>query len=200
MKNLISELICTRISHDIIGNIGAVANASELLEEGDLDFLDDIKSILRTSSFNLTARMKFFRMAFGLDNNSLNDLDLVKNTCDNYLASLGNSDYPIKLQAEWENIKQVKTAMVAIMVMADLLVRGGMIKLRVLGDVLQTQISCENKISVDKWQNLQSMMDGDVAAVTANTAPLALLLEKYGMQKVVLTKDEENYYLKITEN
>lgn len=200
MKNLISELICTRISHDIIGNIGAVANASELLEEGDLDFLDDIKSILRTSSFNLTARMKFFRMAFGLDNNSLNDLDLVKSTCDNYLASLGNSDYPIKLQAEWENIKQVKTAMVAIMVMADLLVRGGTVKLRVLGDVLQTQISCENKISADKWQNLQNMMEGDIAAVTANTAPLALLLEKYSLQKVVLTKDEENYYLKIAES
>ena len=46
----ISELICTRISHDLIGNIGAVANAVELLEEGDMDFLDDIRSILKTSS------------------------------------------------------------------------------------------------------------------------------------------------------
>ena len=26
-----TELICTRISHDIIGNVGAVANAVELL-------------------------------------------------------------------------------------------------------------------------------------------------------------------------
>ena len=49
-NNLITELVCTRISHDIIGNIGAVANAVELLEEGDLDFLDDIKSILKNSS------------------------------------------------------------------------------------------------------------------------------------------------------
>ncbi len=200
MKNLVSELICTRISHDIIGNIGAVANASELLEEGDLDFLEDIKSILRTSSFNLTARMKFFRMAFGLDNNALSDLNLVKTTCDNYLASLGNSDYPIKLQADWESIKQIKTAMVAIMVMADLLVRGGTVKVQNLSDVLRVQINCENKISADKWQNLQKMMDGDVTAVTANTAPLALLLEKYGIQRVILAKDEENYYLKITEN
>ena len=64
MKNLVSELICTRISHDIIGNIGAVSNASELLEEGDIEFLDDIKSILKTSAFNLSSRMKFFRMAF----------------------------------------------------------------------------------------------------------------------------------------
>ena len=42
-KAPIAELVCTRISHDLIGNIGAVANAVELLEEGDTDFLDEIK-------------------------------------------------------------------------------------------------------------------------------------------------------------
>ena len=57
MNNLVSELICTRISHDLIGNIGAVSNAVELLEEGDMDFLDDIKSILKTSSGVLSARL-----------------------------------------------------------------------------------------------------------------------------------------------
>lgn len=31
MDKKLSELICTRISHDLIGNIGAVANAAELL-------------------------------------------------------------------------------------------------------------------------------------------------------------------------
>ena len=40
----LSQIICTRISHDLIGNIGAVSNAVELLEEGDMDFMDDIKS------------------------------------------------------------------------------------------------------------------------------------------------------------
>ena len=37
----ISELICTRISHDLIGNIGAFANAVELLEDEDDDFIDE---------------------------------------------------------------------------------------------------------------------------------------------------------------
>ena len=36
MNNLfISEVIATRLSHDLIGNIGAVSNAVELLNEGD---------------------------------------------------------------------------------------------------------------------------------------------------------------------
>ena len=40
-KQKILETVCTRMSHDLIGNIGAVANAVELLEEGDMDFIDD---------------------------------------------------------------------------------------------------------------------------------------------------------------
>ena len=69
----ISELICTRISHDLIGNIGAFANAVELLE--DDDFIDEIKNTLKTSSEVLTARLKFFRMAFGLTNANLENIE-----------------------------------------------------------------------------------------------------------------------------
>ena len=84
----ISELICTRISHDLIGNIGAVANAVELLEEGDMDFLDDIRSILKVSSQVLAARLKFFRMAFGLENANLEDASLVRKTTADYLKTI----------------------------------------------------------------------------------------------------------------
>ena len=71
----ISELICTRISHDLIGNIGAFANAVELLEDEDHDFIDEIKNTLKTSSEVLTARLKFFRMAFGLTNANLENIE-----------------------------------------------------------------------------------------------------------------------------
>ena len=34
-ETTLSEILTTRLSHDLIGNIGAVANAVELLNEGD---------------------------------------------------------------------------------------------------------------------------------------------------------------------
>ena len=87
-NSLVTELICTRLSHDIVGNIGAVSNAVELLEEGDMDFIDDIKSILSVSSKTLAARLKFFRMTFGLNNANLENSDIVFKTAQDYLHTL----------------------------------------------------------------------------------------------------------------
>ena len=60
----ITELVCTRISHDLIGNIGAFSNAMELLEDDDNDaeFVKDTHSMLKVISSVLSARLKFFRM------------------------------------------------------------------------------------------------------------------------------------------
>ena len=45
MDNLIlSQLVFTRISHDLIGNIGSISNALELLEDS-LDDIEDIKAV-----------------------------------------------------------------------------------------------------------------------------------------------------------
>lgn len=200
MQNFISELICTRISHDIIGNIGAVANASELLEEGDLDFLDDIKSILKNSSFNLTSRMKFFRMAFGVDNNNLDNSEIVKQTTENYLASLGNSDYPISLSFAINNSQHHKTSMVMVMIMADLLIRGGNISVDDNDEKIIAKISTTNRISDEKWQKLQGLLQGNINCVDANTAHLAMLAEKYGLAKINLTNDGEFCRLMITQD
>lgn len=189
MKNLVLELVCTRISHDIIGNIGAVANASELLEDGDLDFLDDIKSILKISSFNLTARMKFFRMAFGLDNNNLNDLDMVRKTAQDYVASLGNAEFPIILDLAINNGLQTRTALVMIMVMADILIRGGKIAVTCNEHNFIAEIAGDCRVSEDKWHNLTRLSEGDEGCINANTAPLAFLIEMYGLENINLSND-----------
>lgn len=191
--NLITELISTRISHDLIGNIGAVANAVELLDEDDLDFLDDIKLILKNSSQNLAARLKFFRMAFGLDNANLEDKKLVNITALDYLASIENKDFPFKLEFEICNPQNHKAALPMIMIMADLLIRGGKIKIYDNNNKIIASIDVRDKISNDKLNKLDSAINSDEILLDATLAPLYFL--KSNSLKLSIYKDQDNINL-----
>ena len=124
MKQNLSELISTRLSHDVIGNVGAVANAVELMEEGDVDFWDDIKSILKNNAAVLMARLKFFRLAFGLHNANLENQDVLRETTSAYLSTLGSRNTPINL--EWTPIPSAygRAALLGVMTVADTMIRG----------------------------------------------------------------------------
>lgn len=196
MKNRIAELICTRISHDVMGSIGAVGNASELLEDGDMDFMDDIKSILRTSFENLSSRMKFFRLAFGLDNTNLENAELVEKTAKDYVATIGNKDYPIILQ--WRDVapQNVKSALLMLMIMADLILRGGKLDITQKNEFIVAGVAKEIKFSQDKWQRLGNILQNK-EEMDANTAPLGALIEAVGSESIHLVDNDEIYGLAV---
>lgn len=180
MENILStevtELVCTRISHDLIGNIGAVSNAVELLEEGDMDFMEDIRSILKVSSGVLTARLKFFRMAFGMTNANLEKLDVVeKNTVD-YLRTLGNINYPINLNMRLANWQLSRMSMLAIMILADIFIKGGSIEVREETGRLVIMATGDN-LSSEKMGIITDIVNGKLIERTAQYAPVFYLTE-----------------------
>ncbi len=176
MKQNISELICTRLSHDIIGNIGAVANAVELLEEGDADFMDDIKSILKTSSNVLSARMKFFRLAFGLNNANLKKQDILQEAARGYLATIGSRNHPISLA--WNDIPEAYTrlALLGVMSIADILVRGGTISVRPYQQGIAVTHNEDAQISAEKVTVLKNVINSGNTEDNAQLAPIAYLV------------------------
>ncbi len=171
----ITELVCTRISHDVIGNIGAVANAVELLEEGDMDFIDDIRSILKVSSKVLTSRLKFFRMAFGLSNSNLNDINMVEETAKAYLETIGNASYPITLDLELHTTAYTRIALLVIMILADVLVRGGHIEVREVDSRLAAIIHNDFPASEEKIKNIKNILQGSAFENQAQYAPVVYL-------------------------
>lgn len=176
MNKLVSELVCTRLSHDIIGNIGAVANAVELLEEGDMDFLDDIKSILKTSSGVLAARLKFFRMAFGLNNANLESLEQVKTVTAAYLATVGGKNPPL-LDFALTDTRCAKAVMLLVMAVADLMIKGGTIRVSQQGGQVDVSVDAEARLAADKLEQSLKVLQGTAAEVSAQDAPLLYLQE-----------------------
>ena len=178
MDNIfLSELLVTRLSHDIIGNIGAVANAVELLNEGDEDDKEDISNILNYSSSVLSKRLKFFRLCFGLSNTSVRDLNELYEICNNYLSTIGNPNFPIILELKLLTHKIHKFIMPAIMMMADVLVKGGTITVSQLEDHLSINITSSHSINASKLANISKIIEGrEVEENISSFAPLYYLI------------------------
>lgn len=196
----LSELICTRISHDIVGNIGAVSNAVELLEDGDMDFIDDIKSILSVSSKTLASRMKFFRMAFGLNNPNLENKDVVFQVAQDYLYTLGNKDFPISLDFDVANIINHRNALLLIMILSDILIRGGNIHINDIDNKLVAKIDKNLKISNDKLDKFISVLKDNYNNADAVSAHIVALCEYNKNCKIEFGQDASSIMLIVEKN
>ena len=174
-KAPVTELVCTRISHDLIGNIGAVANAVELMEDGDTDFMDDIKEILKVSSHVLSSRLKFFRMAFGLNNANLTDSVLIEKTIRDYLSTIGNKNFPIELALGNYSIKYARIIMLAVMILADVIIKGGKIVVAEQNCKLFVNICDVSKISAPKTEDILALLSGQKEEYLAQYAPVFYL-------------------------
>ena len=193
LRKCLPELICTRISHDLIGNIGAVANAVELLEEGDMDFLNDISSILKVSSHVLTARLKFFRMTFGISNDNLKDIALVAEAAQGYLQTLGNQNYPIQLDLELHSEKYARIALLIIMILADVMIKGGRIEAREINGGFAALIHHSSSLSTEKISHIKMLLRDEVSETQAQYAPVVYLQNLLNNEKKINIIEEDMF-------
>ena len=62
----LAALLCSRVCHDVISPVGAIANGIELLDEGaDADTTEIAMDLIRSSAKNASARLQYARIAFG---------------------------------------------------------------------------------------------------------------------------------------
>ncbi len=180
MKDVIlSEILMTRLSHDLIGNIGAVANAVELLGEEDNSDEDkkDITNILNFSANVLGKRLKFFRLCFGLSNTTLKNLDELYEIMADYLSTLGNPNMPITLEMKVETPQVYKLVMPAVMMMADVIIKGGKISVEQTENSLKITPSSASLLNASKLATIFKILHNEeINEQQSSFAPLYYLL------------------------
>jgi hypothetical protein len=150
----LSELIMTRISHDLAGICGALYNTAELLEI-DETFVSDAGPLIKSSTGALTARLKFFRALFGLEGAPI-DNDIV----DKYLQTLSAR---FELKGRVNNRMQLA----GILICADMMIRGGQI------DVRDSVVSGCGLIKENA--QLSMVLSGNFEGIEPKLAPVAWL-------------------------
>jgi histidine phosphotransferase ChpT len=61
----LTELLCSRLCHDLISPLGAITNGLELMAEGDKATQADAMSLMGASARQGAARLSYFRLALG---------------------------------------------------------------------------------------------------------------------------------------
>ncbi len=79
------ELISSKICHDIISPVGAVANGIEIMEEMGAD--DDVINLISFSSAQANAKLNLLRMAYGIGgaDNSIK-IDVIHKTFNDFIS------------------------------------------------------------------------------------------------------------------
>lgn len=59
------ELLASKVCHDLISPIGAIANGVEFLEEMGADADDEVTGLIKFSALQASAKLQAYRMAYG---------------------------------------------------------------------------------------------------------------------------------------
>ncbi|MEM7617043.1 MAG: histidine phosphotransferase family protein [Pseudomonadota bacterium] len=84
---VISELMISRLCHDISSPIGAVNNSIELINEGDSDITEQAEILLRDNASDAIARLNFYKVAYGLSTYDIKDISKIREIVSDYFAN-----------------------------------------------------------------------------------------------------------------
>lgn len=127
----LAALLCSRVCHDVISPVGAIANGLELLEDDtDEETKFIAMDLIKSSSKNASAKLQFCRIAFGAAGSASADID----TGD--AESVANSyfDSEKKTDLEWIGERalmpknKVKLLLNLLLVSLGAIPRGGLVK------------------------------------------------------------------------
>ncbi|MGC1177816.1 MAG: histidine phosphotransferase ChpT [Methyloceanibacter sp.] len=132
----LAALISSRICHDVINPVGAIANGLEMLgEEQDEAMRQQAMDLIRKSAYQASAKLQFARLAFGAAGSAGAEIDLrdAERVAQDFVRSAKHSLFwqgpPVTLP---KNKVKLLLNLVALGVVA--LPRGGTVSVEIIGE------------------------------------------------------------------
>jgi histidine phosphotransferase ChpT len=135
----LAALLCSRVCHDIISPVGAIANGIELMDdkEVDADTRATAMDMIRSSAKTATAKLKFCRIAFGASGSAGAHIDLTE-AGDTAKDFVGDEKVKLVWQVPRENRpkQEVKLLLNMLLLAIAGIPRGGVVTVKVEGSSL----------------------------------------------------------------
>jgi histidine phosphotransferase ChpT len=133
----LAALLCSRVCHDVISPVGAIANGLELYDDPEMDeetrqtALEMVRSSARTAS----AKLKFCRIAFGAAGSAGASIDMGE-AGETAMAFVGSEKVKLNWLVPRENRpkQQVKLVLNMLLMAMAAVPRGGTVSISAEGD------------------------------------------------------------------
>lgn len=172
----LAALLCSRVCHDIISPVGAIANGLELMDDPDVDA--EMKAtaldMVRSSAKTATAKLKFCRIAFGASGSAGAQIDLGE-AGETAKAFVGDEKIKLDWQAPRENRPKAEVKLILNMLMLAMagIPRGGVVTVAVDGRNFNVSAKGE------RAKVPQAMADVLTGAVAADTLDARMVQPYY---------------------
>jgi histidine phosphotransferase ChpT len=126
----LAALLCSRVCHDIISPVGAIANGLELMDDPDTDAAMKATALdmVRSSAKTATAKLKFCRIAFGASGSAGAHIDMGE-AGETARAFVGEEKIKLDWQAPRENRPKAEVKLLLNMLLLGMagIPRGGLV-------------------------------------------------------------------------
>lgn len=163
----LAALLCSRVCHDVISPVGAIANGLELMEdpETDAEMKKTAFEMVKSSAKTATAKLKFCRIAFGASGSAGSFIDMGE--AGDVAQAFAGSD---KVKLEWnvprENRPKQEVKLLLNMLLMALagIPRGGVVT-----------VTSEGRAFAVKAKGERAKINEGLASALAGTADLTTL-------------------------
>ncbi len=175
----LSAILCSRLCHDLVNPVGAVANGVEMLgDEADPDMQEQVLALLDKSARQVSHKLQFFRLAFGAAGGmgATIAMSQIRAAAEPFVS---DSKAALDWQPELSEITKdgAKVLLNLVLVAAESLLRGGSVTVSATarsGDIdIQVTAAGERVLLVESVRNALSG-EIDLAELDPKAAPAYL--------------------------